>query len=141
MHFMILILLINIPTFLLIKSYIWSIIWCDKGGKYNSLRRFKRTLSISERLGVKSVIQHLTLYKREYKIWRTIELLFIIISTILMCGYIAIYIFAEDQGVTKDISFYVTLFVSSAFYIFMCLKFDWNRNTKFDRIRMARKKK
>ncbi len=140
MHFMILILLINIPTFLLIKSYIWSIIWCDKGGKYNSLRRFKRTLSISERLGVKSVIQHISSYKKEYKVWRKLELLFIIISTILMCVYFAVYMLIEDKNVTKDVA-YVTLFVSSAFYIFMCLKYDWNRNTKFDRIRMARKKK
>ncbi len=141
MHLLILILFINISTFSLIKSYIWSIVWCDKGGKYNSFRRFKRDLCIKERLGIKSVIQHLTLYKREYKIWRTIELSFIIISTILMCGYIAIYIFAEDQGVTKDISFYVTLFVSCVFFIFISLKYDWNRDTKFDRIRMARKKK
>lgn len=140
MHFMILILLINIPTFLLIKSYIWSIIWCDKGGKYNSLRRFKRTLSISERLGVKSVIQHISSYKKEYKVWRKLELLFIIISTILVCVYFAVYMLIEDKNVTKDVA-YVTLFVSSAFYIFMCLKYDWNRNTKFDRIRMARKKK
>lgn len=140
MHFMILILFINIPTFLLIKSYIWSIIWCDKGGKYNSLRRFKRTLSISERLGVKSVIQHISSYKKEYKVWRKLELLFIIISTILMCVYFAVYMLIEDKNVTKDVA-YVTLFVSSAFYIFMCLKYDWNRNTKFDRIRMARKKK
>lgn len=137
---MILILLINIPTFLLIKSYIWSIIWCDKGGKYNSLRRFKRTLSISERLGVKSVIQHISSYKKEYKVWRKLELLFIIISTILVCVYFAVYMLIEDKNVTKDVA-YVTLFVSSAFYIFMCLKYDWNRNTKFDRIRMARKKK
>lgn len=140
MHFMILILFINIPTFLLIKSYIWSIIWCDKGGKYNSLRRFKRTLSIRERLGVKSVIQHISSYKKEYKVWRKLELLFIIISTILMCVYFAVYMLIEDKNVTKDVA-YVTLFVSSAFYIFMCLKYDWNRNTKFDRIRMARKKK
>ena len=140
MHFMILILLINIPTFLLIKSYIWSIIWCDKGGKYNSFRRFKRTLSISERLGVKSVIQHISSYKKEYKVWRKLELLFIIISTILMCVYFAVYMLIEDKNVTKDVA-YVTLFVSSAFYIFMRLKFDWNRDTKFDRIRMARKKK
>ena len=140
MHFMILILFINIPTFLLIKSYIWSIIWCDKGGKYNSLRRFKRTLSISERLGVKSVIQHISSYKKEYKVWRKLELLFIIISTILMCGYFAVYMLIEDKNVKKDVA-YVTLFVSSAFYIFMCLKYDWNRHTKFDRIRMARKKK
>jgi hypothetical protein len=140
MHFIILILFINIPTFLLIKSYIWSIIWCDKGGKYNSLRRFKRTLSISERLGVKSVIQHISSYKKEYKVWRKLELLFIIISTILMCVYFAVYMLIEDKNVTKDVA-YVTLFVSSAFYIFMCLKYDWNRNTKFDRIRMARKKK
>ena len=140
MHFMILILFINIPTFLLIKSYIWSIIWCDKGGKYNSLRRFKRTLSISERLGVKSVIQHISSYKKEYKVWRKLELLFIIISTILMCVYFAVYMLIEDKNVTKDVA-YVTLFVSSAFYIFMRLKYDWNRNTKFDRIRMARKKK
>jgi hypothetical protein len=140
MHFMILILFINIPTFLLIKSYIWSIIWCDKGGKYNSLRRFKRTLSISERLGVKSVIQHISSYKKEYKVWRKLELLFIIISTILMCVYFAVYMLIEDKNVTKDVA-YVTLFVSSAFYIFMCLKYDWNRDTKFDRIRMARKKK
>lgn len=57
MHLLILILFINISTFSLIKSYIWSIIWCDKGGKYNSLRRFKRNLCIRERLGnIKGVI-------------------------------------------------------------------------------------
>ena len=57
-----------------------------------------------------------------------------------MCVYFAVYMLIEDKNVTKDVA-YVTLFVSSAFYIFMRLKYDWNRNTKFDRIRMARKKK
>ena len=46
-------ILIDFCTCFFIRQIIWSIVWCDKGGKYNKLMKLKQEQKIFSKLNMK----------------------------------------------------------------------------------------
>lgn len=51
-------LLMNLGSIFFIRQMIWSIVWCDKGGKYNHLRRLKQDQNLMSKWNMAFLRKH-----------------------------------------------------------------------------------
>lgn len=126
-------------NYFLIREIIWSIVWCDKGGKYNSLKKLKENRNIFERLTMKYLEQYTNVHKKEFTFWLKVKLIFVISQIILLAIFILCGLLLKDFY-CKAIRIII---VVQALIIFIILWFqtDTNRSTKYDRIRINKRHK
>lgn len=123
----------------IIDDIIWSIVWCDKGGKYNSLIKLKKK-SLKDILTMKYLEEHITYHKKSFRFWLSIRNIYAVLEILLLATYLILYFIDSENSWYNVFMIFVTLqsVISFLFFIFQT---DINRNTKYDRIRLYRKRK
>lgn len=135
----ILALFFNFVSFSFIRHLIWSIAWCDIGGKERRVDKLQRTQNLISRLNMRYLQNYTNKHRQEFLFWITIKSLhnilsfiFIVISVIITM----IYPMIEDFANFYSIFFCIGSF---ALCLILAFQFDINRNTKYDKERKNRK--
>ena len=124
---------ICLNTYFLLRDMIWSIIWCEIGGKYKKLRKLKKNVKFFDRVKMKYLYAYVKNYQRGYRFWMIVRYLYIFIEFVFAFVCV-IFFFIADYVFIKHLiwGFFYQAFVFSLVILF---QFDHNRNTKYDRIR------
>lgn len=131
-------ILTNIGSYMLLRSMLWSIVWCDIGGKYRKIRKLKSGVKFYDRIRMKYLKEHTKDFSRNFEFWfsvkNIVEIVLIIFSVSIVLGFIfypficAILVFIYN-------TYCIILFIVIA------SRFDVHKNTKYDRIRLGKNKK
>ena len=129
-----------VGTFFL-RDLLWSIVWCDKKGKNNRLKKLRNNRTFVERMKMNYLSEYVDKRKKAFDFWITIKkiydtlqflflLVYFVFSFLLLKGY-------DFKFFRYSISF-IMLQTAVFLFIFMC-QTDINKNTKYDRIRIYEK--
>lgn len=129
---------LNLFNYFMIRNIIWSIAWCDKGGKYNSMKKIKQSQPTVSKASMSYLLQYTNDHRKQFIFWMKVKLYFIIVESILLIAYIACCFF---ENTIYCNAFRVVSIVQSivCFFILVCQS-DTNRQTKYDRCRMNKHK-
>lgn len=117
-----------------IKTFIDSIVMCDRRGGDRSLKKINKNHKWYEKLTQYHYKQYLTDYKKAFDFWFVIKIVHLLFFVILFCC--SFMISSTDLNEIFAIVFYC---LSSLFCLVMIMQFDINRDTKYDRIRQKKK--
>lgn len=124
-----------------LRSLLWSIVWCDKKGKYRKLKKLRDNRSFVERMKMDYLEDYVKEHKQNFKFWITIKKVYEILETVLLIFYI-IFSFFVLKG--HHCEFYLSYFIYPIIcqavvfsFVFMCQEND--HLTKYDRIRIKRR--
>ena len=131
-------LLMNLGSVFFIRQILWSIVWCDKGGKYNHLRQLKKDQNQISKWSMTYLRKHTNKHTEAFDFWITIkriEFVFFVMCMVLS----AVLTFFYDS-ITAFANVYCIAYTGISFLSTLCfaLQFDTNRNTKYDRKRIKR---
>ncbi len=137
--FTLLSLLMNLGSVFFMRQMIWSIVWCDKGGKYNHLRRLKQDQSLMAKWHMTYLREHTNEHTKEFDFWLTVKRVHsvffafgLLLSVVLIFVYNYIAAFANA---------YCIVYTAITFLFTVCfaLQIDTKHHTKYDRERIKRK--
>lgn len=133
-------LLMNLGSVFFIRQMIWSIVWCDKGGKYNHLRRLKQDQNLMSKWNMAFLRKHTNEHTKAFDFWLTVKrihFVFFVLGVLLSAVLAFIY-----NPVTTFANAYCMAYTVISFFFIMCFAFqvDVRHNTKYDRARIRRKK-
>ena len=136
--FTLLSLLMNLGSVFFIRETIWSIVWCDKGGKYNHLRRLKQDQTLMAKWNMAYLRNHTNENTKAFDFWiaiKKIHFIFVMIGILASAALLLLY-----DTVTVFANCYCIAFMIVSFLSAVCfaLQFDINRNTKYDRERKTK---
>ncbi len=130
---------INLFSCYLIREVIWSIVWCDRGGKYRNIRKLKKDQSIISKFSMLYLKKQLNNYIKPFNRWMYVKNIHgflvvanIVITLILLVNYNSIKGLSDGYCVV----YMILTFIDGLFFSF---QFDINRNTKYDRKRISKK--
>ena len=132
-------LLMNLGSIFFIRQMIWSIVWCDKGGKYNHLRKLKENQGFVSKYSMVYLRTYTNDHSKAFDFWLTvkrIQTVFCIASVLLSVVFAFVY-----DSVVVFANSYCMVYTIISFLVAICftLQFDTNRNTKYDRARIRKK--
>lgn len=130
---------INLVSCYFIREVIWSIVWCDRGGKYRNIRKLKKDQSIISNFSMLYLKKQLNNYIKPFNRWMYVKNIHgffvavnIVTTLILLVNYDSIKGLSDGYCIVYTI----LTFIDGLFFSF---QFDINRNTKYDRKRMSKK--
>lgn len=132
-------LLMNLSSIFFIRQMIWSIVWCDKGGKYNHLRRLKQDQNFISKWSMAYLKAYTNEHTKAFDFWlsvKRIHSVFFVLGVLLSVVLAFIY-----NSVTTFANVYCVVYTAISFLLTLCfaLQSDINRNTRYDRERIRRK--
>lgn len=130
---------ICLGTCFMLREVVWSIIWCEIGGKSKKLRKLKKNVGFFDRVRMKYLYVYVKNYQREYNFWMRVRYIYIFVEFVFAFVCV-IFFFIADYVFLKHLirGFFYQAFVFSLVILF---QFDHNRNTKYDRIRENKRNK
>ena len=134
-------ILLNFVSCFFIRQIIWSIVWCDKGGKYNKLMKLKQGQNIFSRLNMQYLQNFIHQNIKQFDFWinvKRINFAIMIINIFAILSFTISY-----RSISKIANVYCMGYLILSFLIatICAFQFDINRNTKYDRKRISKKKK
>lgn len=126
-----------VGTYFLIRSVIWSIIWCEIGGKSKKLKKLKNKVGLFDRVKMKYLYDYVKNYQREYNFWMRVKSIYVFVEFVFT--FVCITFFFIRKYVFRKyliIGFFIQTLV---FFLIISFNFDHNRNTKYDRMRMNKR--
>ena len=124
-----------------IRQMIWSIVWCDKGGKYNRWMKLKQGQNIFSRLKMKYLQSFLHQNIKPFHFWMNAKRIHFAIMVIHIFAVVGFTIFYHSISKIANIYCMGYLILSFLFNVVCVFQFDINRNTKYDRMRISKKMK
>lgn len=134
-------LLVNCGAFYLIRDVIWSIVWCDKGGKYNALVKVKKGQSIVSKFKMRYLKNYVSSNMQPFLFWlRVMDVHVCVTIMSVIVGIICIFLYRSFTTLADTYCF-VYLFLSLLELLCVGFQFDINRDTKYDRQRIEKRNK
>ncbi len=135
--FLLLVFLWNLINYFSIRDIIESIAWCDKGGKGNKFAKIKKSQPLLPRLRMKYLLQYVDDHKKEFAFWMTVKSFYVILETFLITTYIVCSILT----VFVDIICSIIVIQALIWLIVLRLQTSENRLTKYDIMRISKRRK
>ena len=134
-------ILIDLASCFFIRQVIWSIVWCDKGGKYNKLTKLNQGQNIFSRLNMKYLQNFINQNIKHFHFWinvKRVHFVIMIINILALLGFTIFY-----RSVSKIANIYCMGYLILSFLIatVCAFQFDTHKNTKYDRKRISKNKK
>ena len=123
----------NLLNYFMIRSIIWSIAWCDKGGKYNSMKKIKQSQTTVSKANMFYLLQYTNAHRKEFIFWIKVKLYFIIIESMFVIAYVACGVF--ENTIYCDAFRTIAVVQSIVCFFILVFQSDMNRQTKYDRCR------
>ena len=114
----------NLCNYDMIRDVIWSIVWCDKGGKYNSLKKLKRNIGFFERIRMNYLEQYTNTHRKNYKFWIKLKCCFEVIEFVLSIAFLLCSVF-ENNVIILTFKL-IVLCQSFAIFVILRLQSDFN---------------
>ena len=134
-------ILIDFVSCFFIRQVIWSIVWCDKGEKYNKLMKLKQGQNIFSRLNMQYLQNFIHQNIRQFHFWINVKRLHFAIMIINIFAILGFTFFYRSISKIANIYCMGYLILSFLTATVCAFQFDTNKNTKYDRKRISRKKK
>ena len=134
-------ILIDFVSCFYIRQVIWSIVWCDKGGKYNKLMKLKQGQNIFSRLNMQYLQNFIHQNIKQFHFWINVKRIHFAIMIINIFAILVFTIFYRSISKIANIycmGYLILSFLTAAVCAF---QFDTHKNTKYDRKRILKKKK
>ena len=121
-------------SYSLIREIIWSIVWCEQGGKYRKIKQLKEQERLWERIKMTYLRKYVSQYKKAFNFWHLFLHIFSVCEIILFLADISLLIFFPESAIARVV---MQLFLGQLFllFLFIVFQFDIKRNTKYDRLR------
>ena len=132
-------LLMNLVSVFFIRQIIWSIVWCDKGGKHNRLCQLKQDQNMMTKLSMTYLKKNLHGHTKAFDFWINVKRIHSIsLFLTLFASVVLLYMY---NMITAFANWYCIALTIASCLLTVCLafQFDTNRNTKYDRERIQRK--
>ena len=129
----------NVIGYYFIRYVIWSIVWCDRGGKYNSIRKLKKNKSFWEVVNMKYLENYVDDYKSAFRFWFSAKKIYVIAECFLTGLYMILYFVSES--VTSRVVMIIITLQSVIVSLILQFQIDSYKNTKYDRIRLQNRHK
>ena len=124
-----------------VRYEIWSIVWCDnRGNKYRQLKMLRVGHTFSERLRMDYLAPYIRTLHKEYRFWMSFKRAFAAAELVLSAVCLICVFLAGAHPFLKYIVIFGAAQAAIVFFAF-CLVIQFNRQSKYDRIRMARKRR
>ena len=133
-------LFFNSFTYYMMRAVIESIVWCDKGGKYNSLVKVKKSVGFCERLKMSYLKQYTNIHRKNFLFWLKCKRNFVIVELCATIIYIGC-VFLIHFSIWVQVCMLFILLQAMVFALILFFQMDIHRNTKYDRKRELRKQK
>ena len=134
-------ILIDFVSCFYIRQVIWSIVWCDKGGKYNKLMKLKQGQNIFSRLNMQYLQNFIHQNIRQFHFWINVKRLHFAIMIINIFAILGFTFFYRSISKIANIYCMGYLILSFLTATVCAFQFDTHKNTKYDRKRILKKKK
>ena len=134
-------ILIDFVSCFYIRQVIWSIVWCDEGGKYNKLMKLKQGQNIFSRLNMQYLQNFIHQNIRQFHFWINVKRLHFAIMIINIFAILGFTFFYRSISKIANIYCMGYLILSFLTATVCAFQFDTHRNTKYDRKPILKKKK
>ena len=134
-------ILLDFVSCFFIRQMIWSIIWCDKGGKCNKLMKLKQGQNIFSRINMQYLQNFIHQNIKQFHFWINVKRIHFAIMIVNIFAILIFTIFYRSISKIADIYCMGYLILSFLIATICAFQFDINRNTKYDRKRISKKKK
>ena len=125
--------------YIFIRNILWSIVWCDKRGKYNSLRKLKHNQSLFNRINMKYLESYTNNHKNDFKFWVLVKKVYVILGTVLSLLYVIMWgVF--PKSIYSGIIIIMIVVAFAVLSMVIVFQTDINRDTKYDKIRKQKHK-
>ncbi len=121
--------LFAIGTYALIRAIISSIVFCEMGKK---AKRIKSEKNIT----MSYLSDYIIKYKKPYDFWMKIRRIYVVVELLIL----AVYLLFPLTGCDLLLPFALNTAQAFIWFIVISVQFDFNRNTKYDRVRQAKHK-
>ena len=129
----------NVIGYYFIRYTIWSIVWCDRGGKYNSLKKLKKDKSFWEVVNMKYLENYVDDYESTFRFWFLAKKIYVI-AECFSTGLFLILYFVSESVTSRVVMIIITL-QSVIVSLIPQFQIDSYKNTKYDRIRLQKRHK
>ena len=129
----------NVVGYYFFRNIIWSIVWCDRGGKYNSLKKLKKDKSFWEVVNMKYLENYVDDYKSAFRFWFSAKKIYVIAECFLTGLFLILYFVSES--VTSRVVMIIITLQSVIVSLILQFQIDSYHNTKYDRIRLQKRHK
>lgn len=129
----------NVIGYYFIRYTIWSIVWCDRGGKYNSLKKLKKDKSFWEVVNMKYLENYVDDYKSTFRFWFLAKKIYVIAECFFTGLFLILYFVSES--VTSRVVMIIITLQSVIVSLIPQFQIDSYKNTKYDRIRLQKRHK
>lgn len=136
--FLFILVLVNSLNYFMIRGIVWSIAWCDKGGKHNSMKKIKQSQTAVSKVNMLYLLQYTNAHRKEFIFWIKVKLYFVIIESIFVITYIACSVF--NNTIYCDAFRVVAVAQSIVCFFILAFQSDTNRQTKYDRYRRNKRR-
>ena len=134
-------ILLDFASRFFIRQMIWSIVWCDMGGKYNKLMKLKQGQNIFSRLNMQYLQNFTHQNIKQFHFWINVKRIHFAIMIVNIFAILSLTIFYRSISKIANIYCMGYLILSFLIATICAFQFDINRNTKYDRKRISKKKK
>ena len=134
-------ILLDFASCFFIRDMIWSIVWCDMGGKYNKLMKLKQGQNIFSRLNMQYLQNFTHQNIKQFHFWINVKRIHFAIMIVNIFAILSFTIFYRSISKIANIYCMGYLILSFLIATICAFQFDINRNTKYDRKRISKKKK
>ena len=117
---------------LLIRSIIWSIVWCDIGGKYRKIRKLKKIRTLAQKISMQDLKRYVNEHQLALVFWRRVHWIYVIVEGILMLAYLLCIVFHRYFPVLDVIMQIIILQLPIVLFIII-FQFDLKKNKKYDK--------
>lgn len=129
----------NIVGYHFFREIIWSIVWCDRGGKYNSLKKLKRNKSFWEIVSMKYLENYVDDYKDALRFWLSTKKIYVVVECFFTGLYLVLFIVSESF-ISRTVMIAIAI-QSLVVSLIPQFQIDSYHNTKYDRIRLRKRHK
>ena len=129
-----------VTSFYLLRDLLWSIVWCDKGGKYNSFKKKVRATKWYQIIFLGYLFTYTNQHQRTFHRWQTFFKIYHIIQFFLLSLHLILLLTMKESTALLFISIFLAV-LSFPVTVISIFQTDFHHNTKYDRERLQKKGK
>ena len=128
----------TLVNYILIRDMILSIVWCDTMGKQSRLKQRLKAIPLYQRIRMTGLQIYIQKYKKEFSFWLKVKDFYVVGNILAVVAFVVCVLI--NQAVS-DIVIGGMALLAVGYFIFHGFFLDFNKRTKYDRIRLAHKNK
>lgn len=131
-------ILFDIINYYSIRRIIWSVVWCDHGGKYRKLKNISKNQPFYNVATMKYLKQYVSEDQKQFDFWINIKRIFVASEFLILIIWFALVLI---NGFLAKVILIAIFFQAFIIFLLLNIQEDAHRNTKYDNVRLMKKSK